>query len=252
MHTGLFWQAVYWFSLPVLAILTGVLLWRRIPRELPLFFSYVAAGFLVDAARLLAFLSGSRIIYFNTYWISEAVGTLFGLLATWELILLRLFPQFHRVRFYRYLFSFAAVAIATFSVMTGYLHRTPLLLPVLMKSLHALDFLRVALLIFFVGLMVFMGREWSRYEFGIALGLGLNAAAFLASLAVLTKRVNTWFNEVPVFAYDAACLIWLISFLRPPKPLSVPTAPISPEVLEEAKKWQETLKESLVRKKDPD
>src|SRR5215813_5331506 len=248
MHTGVFWQVVYWLTLPVLAILTGVLLWRKLVREFPFFFSYIVAGFVFGVANVFAFRSSPK-IYFRTYWISQGVTTLFGLLATWELILLRLFPKFHRVRFYSYLFSFAAVAIAALAVMTGYLHRTPLLLPVLMRTLHVLDFIRVALLLFFVGLMVFMGRRWGQYEFGIALGLGLNAAALLASLAVLTKRVNTWFNLVPVFAYDATCLIWLISFLRPPKPLSVPTTLVSPEVLQKTKKWQDALKGSLVGEK---
>jgi hypothetical protein len=58
-------------------------------------------------------------------------------------------------------------------------------------------------------------------------------------------------DELPVFAYDLACLIWLISFLRPEQATPVATAPVSPEILDQARKWEETLKESVTGKKRP-
>jgi len=92
--------------------------------------------------------------------------------------------------------------------------------------------------------MTFMGRRWSRYEFGIALGFGLQASAELIVSTKWTKDLG-YISELPLIAFDAACLIWLITFLKPEKTAPAPTQSVSPEVLEEAKKWQETLQESL-------
>src|SRR5205085_1505213 len=161
----------------------------RLIKKFPFFFSYIATGFLIDAARLATY-RGNPISYFYVYWISDSVGTLFAFLATGELILTRLFPRFHKVRFYHYLFWAAAVFVIGFTVVTEYSSKAAVLLPVLIRVLHTIDFLRVSIVIFFVALMMFMGRRWGQYEFGIAFGLGVNAAALLASFAI-------WIKEMP-------------------------------------------------------
>ena len=248
MHTGIFWQGIYWLSLPALAILTIVLARRGLAREFLLFFFYVVSGVLVDSARLMTY-RGPRTTYFYVYWISDIISTVFALLATCELALRRLFPEFQRILFYRYLFASGGFIIAVCAAFTAIGSKTVMYAPVLIRTLHTIDFLRVAVLLFFVALMLFMGRRWERYEFGIALGLGVNAAAWLAALTVLTKYLNTIANDLPVIAYDTACIIWLIAFLRPEEQSS-PTAPINPELLQEAKQWERTLRQSVTGKKN--
>ena len=254
MHTGFLWQAIYWFSTPALAVVVAVLFVRRVQRRFPLFVFYVFLLLLIDLVRLLAFYGLSRRGYFYVYWISDAVGSLFALLVAGELMLRRLFAHFQKVRFYRYLFLFAGVVIAGLTLLTVYSSNPALLLSVLIKALHASDVFLTAMLLFFVALMLFMGRRWSQYEFGIALGLGINAAALLLTFAIFSKSgpLQSFAREIPVFGEDGAALAWLLFFLKPEKPTPAVTKPVSPEVLDEARKWEETLKGSLTGKKRPD
>jgi hypothetical protein len=56
-------------------------------------------------------------------------------------------------------------------------------------------------------------------------------------------------DRLPVVVYDLACLIWLITFMRPEKPAVAPTAPVGPEVVHQAREWEAALKDSLTKKK---
>jgi len=253
MHPGIVWQAIYWLSLLALGVVTAILFRRQLYRRFPVFFSYTLVLFLIDISRLLAYRT-TLITYFYVYWISDAAGTLFALLAVGELILRRLFPRFYTLRIYRYLFLAAGSVVALFTALTAYSSRPKILLSKLITVLHTGDFLLTATLFFLVGLMVVMGRLWGRYEFGIALGLGVNAAALLTTLAIFSKSVPTQriLRNIALFGEDAASLIWLITFWKPEQQVPVPTRPVSPEILQEARKWEETLKSSLGRKEDSD
>lgn len=248
MHLGVFWQVVGWLSLPVLAVLAGVLVWRKTYREFPYFFNYVVSAEAIGLGRLCVYYYLGRTAYLYTYWISDVLITLFALLTTYELFLRRLFPAFHKTPFYRRLFPFVAVVLsllaAPIALQTNHLHG-------LLVTLHVLDFLRVGILLFFVVLMLVMGRNWTRGEFAIALGLAVQAAALLTTFAIWSKNPNVHgiVDQVPTIAYDVACIIWLISFLRPEKPKLAPTAAVRPEVLDQAREWEKTLKDSLSGKK---
>ena len=248
MHPGFIWQAVYWLSTPVLGVVAAILLWRKLQRDFPLFAVYIVVLILIDLARLLAYWMFPGKPYFYVYWSSDGLATLFAFLAAGELMLNRLFPQFYKLRFYRYLFLFAAVLIACFALVTAFSSNPRILLSALIRVLHTADVLLTAMLLFFVGLMVFMGRQWRRYEFGIALGLGINAAALLLTFAIFTKIGSirgSVASLIPTFGDDAAALTWLLFFLRPERSASVPTEPVSADVLKEAREWQETLRDSV-------
>lgn len=234
--------------MPVLAVLTGILLWRGIYRQFPYFLMYVISGELVGLTRFLVHRFFLR-WYFQAYWMSDVLIELFALLACYELFIKRLFSRFYAIRFYRYLFPATAVGIALI-VVPAMLQAKKI--NALLAAVHAVEVLRVMILIFFIGLMTFMGRRWTRYELGLALGLSVQAAVLLITSAswLLTPRaiLSTWF---PVVAYDIACVSWLITFLkREEQPLSA--EPVSSEVLHEARKWEETLKESFTTKKQSD
>lgn len=251
MHAGAYWQVIYWFSTPILAVLAILLFWRRLNRDFPLFTAYTLAAFLSDVARLVAY-QASSLAYTYTYWTTQAVVTALALLVIYDLCLRRLFAAFYKVRFYRFLFPAVALIIGAVAVMT--IFSTNRRMYVLAQVIHVFDVLQVAILLFLVGLMIFMGRRWSRTEFGIAMGFGVDAAAYLVTLASWTKRtpLTKIAADIPTFSYDLACLIWLVTFLKPEKTTPAPTQPVSSEVLKDAKKWQETLKGSLTGKKPPD
>jgi hypothetical protein len=160
--------------------------------------------------------------YARTFWITQLLNTALALAAIGELFLKRVFSQFRKIRAYRYLFSIAASVIILLAMITflGSMRKSPLI-----SMLQAMDFGRVSVLCFFFMLMLFLGLEWSEYEFGLALGFALDAAAFLGTFALrLLELFHGFVTVLPVIAIDLACIIWLISFSRPrgPKEFSPP------------------------------
>jgi hypothetical protein len=254
MSAGVGWEAVYWFALPVRGLILGVLLWRKLVKGSPAFFAYLLISELCDIARLLTrFIS--RDAYFYTYWISDTLVTALALVATYEVALQRLFVAFQRVRFYRWLFSIAAVPITAVGLLSGFLIATAYKRAALLfQVVHGFDAVRVAMLFFLVLLMLFMGRRWKRYEFGIAVGLGVDAAGTLlaAGFAEQLKFLPQFGRALPSLASDAACIVWLVAAVRA-EPVFDDTKPIDPMIIEEARKSKEALKSwSEARKRKPD
>jgi len=224
-----------------------VLIWRKTVREFPYFYYYIIVGGVIGVVRLCLYDPRSR-VYLYAYWITDPLIAIAAFLATYELFMRRLFPRFYAVRFYRYLFLVAALVVVLLAVPASLQLNQ---LWIIVRAIHVLGVLRVAILMFFVALMIVMGRRWSRYEFGIALGLGIQASALLIMFANMTLSL---FVRAPIMAlsplsYDIACLIWLVTFLRP-EPISTPTQPVRPEIVQQARQWEETLKDSLTRKKN--
>jgi hypothetical protein len=237
-----------WFALPSLALLACILLYRKWYREFPLFFCYVVLTEMVGLTRYAAS-KGSPSVYSKVYWISNLVVVLFAFLASYELFVRRLFPRFYKVRFFRILFTLAAILVNVLVVIAAIYgnHKRWLLL-----SARIEEFLRAAVVFFFVALMTVMGRKWEMKEFGIAFGFGLDVAISLASVALWTQASNRspLVSRIPVIAYDIACIIWIYCFWRAPKSEpAVPTAPLSPAALHEAKKWEESLKDYITPSK---
>jgi len=233
-----------WFALPSLAVLACILLYRKFHREFPLFFSYVVLTEMVGLTRYAAS-KGSPSVYSKVYWISNLVVVLFAFLASYELFVRRLFPRFYEIRFFRILFTLAAILVNALVVIAAIYgnHKRGLLL-----STRIEEFLRAAVVFFFVALMTVMGRKWEMKEFGIAFGFGLDVAMSLASVTFWTQasKRSPLIGRIPVIAYDIACIIWIYCFWRAPESEpAVSTASLSPEALHEAKKWEESLKDYI-------
>jgi len=226
-------------------LVSAILLWRRTYRQLPLFFVYVFSAWLFGIIRVIAFRMGKQ-PYFYTYWISELAGAVTVSLALYEVFLRRLFMRFYKVRFYRNLFPAAAFVILLLTIITAL--QSPDKRAAFLMASRGFDFVRTSVLVFFVALMAVMGREWTRYDFGIALGFGLQAAVALVNAAVRTQfqYKPTILGTVEVVAYDVACIIWLITFWKPEQALApAPAVQPTPEALHEAKKWEDSLKDFL-------
>src|SRR5215470_11584422 len=163
LHSPIFWEIVNWASMPALAVLIGLLMWRNALREFPYFCYYIIVGALVGILRLSVY-DRYSLGYFYVYWITDVLIAITAFLATYELFVQRLFLRFRAFRFYRYLFPAAMAAIVVLAIMAApQLKQYSLAI----RAVHVLDVLRVAMLLFLVTLMVFMGRDWGRYELGI-------------------------------------------------------------------------------------
>jgi hypothetical protein len=237
-----------WLPIAILILLSAILLRRRIYRELPFFFVYIVSAWTIGILRYAAFRLGPR-PYFYTYWISELAAAVTVSLALYEVFLRRLFMRFYKVRFYRNLFPTIAVIILLLTIITAL--QAPDRRAAFLMASRGFDFVRTSVLVFFVALMAIMGREWHRYDFGIALGFGLQAAVALVNAAVRTQihYKPTVLGTIEVVAYDVACLIWLITFWKAQKS-TIPAADntLTPEALQEAKKWEDAVKDLLKKK----
>ena len=250
MFARILTQIVNWLGLPILLAIAVLLFKRKAQREYPYFFAYIVLVELAGMVRLLVLeLVPKR--YFGTFWVTNILIAVFGFLVSYELFARRLFPRFFTVALYRYLFPAIGIVLTLAAVLAALANRK---ISLLLALNHGLEILQVTVLVFFVALMQFMGRHWSRYEFGIALGRGVQASAELITSANWTRNafIRHVTDQLPTFAFDVACIVWLVTFLKPEKTTAVPSGPLSPEVLTEARKWQEAAKGSVTGKTDPD
>jgi hypothetical protein len=235
---------VNWLGLPALALLGFILIYRRWHRVFPLFTLYVIAAELLGIIRL-ASLNAPPWLYAKIYWISDALSAALALLATYELFLKRLFPSYQQVRFYRMLFPAVAILITMGTVVDALLGGH---FSILAKTIHIYILVRAAGLFFFVALMLIMGRRWNKQEFGIAFGFALDVSASLILLGTWAHNssrsaiIAGW----SVVAYDIVCLLWLYCFWSPPKAqASISSPALSTGALQEAKKWEDSLKDFM-------
>jgi hypothetical protein len=247
--TGWIWDFFAWLSLPLLALLAGVMAWRKLNRLFPFFFFYVVMICLIGVIRFIAYKGFSVAVYFYVFWGSDSVVLLLSFSALYEIFLKRIFPGFHKIRFYRYLFPAVGVLIAILAFVTA-LHSPDKRTSFLIMS-RIFDFLRSAVIGFFVLLILVMGRLFDGYEFSIAAGFGIQAAVALANAAVRTlkgyKPIDL--DRFEPIAFDVACLIWLWSFSKAKKsPPGSGFHNVDPATLHEAKKWEQSLKEFITPK----
>jgi hypothetical protein len=242
---GLLPNILLWFSIAALLTIAGLLLWRRIWSQLPFFFLYILSAPVIGVVRYLAF-PLSKTAYFYVYWISELAAAVIFSAALYEVFLRRLFPRFYRVRFYRSLFPATALVIllGTIAAVMESSDRNS----AFQVASRVFDFARTAGLVFFMLLMSFMGRQWSRYDFGITLGFGVQAAAALANAATRARigHRSATFDTLETIAFEFSCLIWFVTFIKPEHQARLQVAEsVDAEVLHQARKWESVLKHWL-------
>lgn len=224
-----------------LVAVAGVMVYRRLYREFPFFFTYILTVILGELIRFIVHRlpwTTSR-QYFYTYWITEAVEVTLGFLVLYEVFLIRLFPGFNITRIYRWLFP--AVGIIVLALTAWMFFGAPSTGPskivaIIGASTLALSFCQVAFLTFFGALMLYMSREWRRHELGIAVGFGVYGAV---RLLVTLERAKHFYAPIKVeqihnIAYLVAVAIWLFYLCRSdPEPRETP---ITEEMVEEAER----------------
>lgn len=238
--------AVRWFPVIAISVLTALFVWRRLWRGLAFFFVYLVCTLLSVAAQYIGFRLGQW-PFFYAYWISDLVSAIVAFLPMYEVFLRRLFSGFHKTRLYRSMFPMVAVAILVLAVLTAlHAHDKG---AAFQTASRAFDFTRTAVLAFFIGLMLLMGRDWTRYDLGITLGFAIQAAVALANSAVRAGLHYTppLLGTIDVIAYNLSCLIWLITFWKPEKRTQLlPAEQLDPEMLHQARSWETQLKDWLI------
>jgi hypothetical protein len=243
------WRIVDWGSTAIMAMVMGIFVWRKLYREFPFFFMFLLATEGASALRFFAIDRGPR-TYFYTYWISDILLSGVNLLVAYELFALRLFPKFYKIRVYRYMFiAFVAIIAlgAWLSAMESGNKYTTLVI-----QARVFDFTIVGTMAFLLLLMMVMGREWTQYEFAIASGFVVSNAGHLFASAVWarTHYRQGIIQEIAPITFDIACLFWLYCFWSKERVFNRRgTSNVQPEMVEQARKWQAVLKESILPKK---
>jgi hypothetical protein len=236
---------VRWFPVAAVGLLALIFVWRRQWRDLPFFFLYLMYGLLFVAVLYVGIRLGKR-PYFYIYWIFNLIGVVVVFLPMYEVFLRRLFTGFYKTRFYRSIFPLIAVLILVLTLLTALQAHDKG--AAFKMALRAFDFMRTAVLVFFISLMLFMGRQWTRYDLGITLGFAIQAAVALANAAV-RARVHyhpTVLDTVEIIAYNISCLIWLVTFWKPEKRAEfAPAEQFDREMLHQARTWETILKDWL-------
>ncbi len=239
------WEVSAWLSLPVLGLLAGLIAGRKLYREFPFFFAYVLTTSVVGVVRFVVYKEYAK-LYFYVFWSSDFVLLVVTFLALYETFLRRIFPAFSKVRLYRHLFPAAGAVVAFLAFLTA-LH-SPDKHSTFLTMSRIFDFLRSAVIAFFVILILLMRREFSGYEFSIACGFGLQAAVALVNSALKTQAnyKSTILDHLESVAYDAACLIWLITFWKREKHTEfLSPEQLDPTMLHQARSWETVLKNWL-------
>lgn len=234
--------AVRWFPVAAVAVLVCVFLWRRLWRDLPFFFLYLASALLVAALRYVSFKIGGR-QFFYLYWISDLAASLLTFLPMYEVFFKRMFPRSHKTLFYRAIFPLVAVVILVLTVLTALQAQDRR--AAFQIASRAFDFMRTSILVFFIALIVLMGRAWTRYDLGITLGFAIQASVALANAAVKARMhyLPSFLDTAELVAYNVSCVIWLVTFSRPEKAIhGAHPDQLTYATLDQARGWERMLK----------
>lgn len=224
----MFYSLLSYLSPPLLLAVVGVMLYRRLYREFPFFFTYLVIVFSADVIRFILFQRRMVFPYFYVYWITEAIEVLLGFLVLYEVFLIRLFPGFNITVIYRRLFPALAVfviALTAWKFFSAPSTGPSKVVAFIGAATLALSFCQVAFLTFFGGLMLYMSREWRRHELGIAVGFGVYGAV---KLIVTSERAKHYYVAIKVeqihnVAYLVAVVIWLFYLAKSdPEPEETP------------------------------
>jgi hypothetical protein len=234
-------QLVLWISHPVLELLLAMaLLWRKLYRKFPIFFSFVVFQLVHFAVLFPIHQYGSYSLYFYSYWIGATVGLIFSFLVIHE-IFVDVFRPYHMLRdLGTVLFKWAALVmvivalvVAVSASSTG---QYPLILA-LFTMQRCVRVIQCGLILFLMIFSNYLAVSWKQPSFGIALGMGMLAGTQLTVNALYSgsKISAAAFVLANMALYCCPILVWLgYAATKAAAPQHAATALIS-------QRWEESL-----------
>ena len=206
----------------VLLALVVILIRRKLYRQFPIFFIYVAC--VPAAAALRLSVMNKPVTYFAVYWITEAVYGVLGLLAIREVFN----PAWHliattRFQWLRFVPSVVVMLIASIALWQAAYHppgNSPLARLSAGTFAFELGVRWSQVAVFFVSLTLSRLRwiSLSLHEFSILAGFGLASVVTLTAdlvRSMLGSSFEQIFRYAPPVAFIGATIIWLAAFCRP-------------------------------------
>jgi hypothetical protein len=208
---------ILWFAHPLLqSALVGILLWRKLYRTFPIFFSYVAFQIVVFGVLFPLHNERFYTIFYYTYWGTTAVSAILGFFVIHELFQ-DVFRPYHTLRdLGSVLFKWAALVMllvaGVVAASTASATEEPLRTGIMTLE-RSVRVVQCGLILFLLVFSRFLGTNWRQKSFGIALGFGAFASIELALVAlnaatdnVFNQRLSTFLNLI---TYDVTILTWI-------------------------------------------
>ena len=188
---------------------------RRLQREYPFFFGYVAFSFLAGVAVFAV--SGNNKAYLYSYWTADALNIILAVLALHEAFY-DVFHRFYSFWWFRLIFPGVVAVIFVFAIRYAILKpiaHASRLISVIFTVDTAVGYVQVGLVVIFMLLAVGWHVRWRDYPYAIALGLAVSSLgvwmAFLVRAEFGTKYSNV-VRYAPPTAFLCATIVWLWSF----------------------------------------
>lgn len=206
-----------WFAHPVLqAGVATVMLWRKLHRTFPVFFSYVV--FQIVSFSLTFPFREERFytFFFYSFWATTGVSVALGFKVIHE-VFIDVFRPYHALRdLGTVLFKWAGLVMlmvaGVVAISVGPDRTDPLVSGILTLQ-RSVRVVQCGLVLFLLLFSRYLGTSWRQKSFGIALGFGSFAVVELTLIAVSWKgsvvSKQTLVSLLNMVAYNISILIWL-------------------------------------------
>lgn len=156
--------------------------------------------------------------YFIAYWLGELVDIPLVIAVLYQLYsrLLRGFEGLQRLQdlLFRWSAAICVLVAATTAAATPGTDADRLVAAIVSLDLAA-SVLKAGLIIFLMLMSSALSLRWTRYAFGILVGMGLYNAVVLAGVAARAQFgdiANVPYGLIKVGAYNCAIVVWLVCF----------------------------------------
>jgi hypothetical protein len=215
--------------------LAAILVWRKLHTRYPFFFVYVL--FSIVSTFALLFVRIDLRTYFTMFWAIQAIYVILSLFSLNE-VFWDVFRPFYKILSWFWLvFPAVGLLIAVISVYQAILRppaQASTIGAFILSFSMAANYVRLGLFGLFFVLALLLGSDWRNYPFGIMQGFAAMALGELLSIG-FRYEFGTKYNMLatygPPVAFFCGIVLWLITFLQPPKSESDSFWSITPEQL---------------------
>ncbi len=215
-------NAIY-IAVLILQILLILLLFvRGEPNRFRFFFSYAAFAVVAELTKFAIIVRGHKSAYFYAYWVTEAIYSIFGFLALYE-VFRHLYRHLYYLIWVRLLLPLTSIVLLALSLWWATTVFVTVNRP--LATLYALEFtVHLLQMGFFAAIFVVAFRFdifEERHAFGIAAGFWVSATGILATMVIRSEfgiAYKNLLNFLPTGAYLLAVLIWLHAFAHKQPP----------------------------------
>jgi hypothetical protein len=215
MSLRFFYYALWIAPAAVFLCLAAVMLRRKLHKELPLFFAFVAIQ-VADFAIMFTAHQMSQRDYFYAYWTLAALGIAISFGVLYEVFTGVFRPYAGLREFGSVLFRWAAMVLALAAILLAANSRpvpgSTRVFATIMNLMRSLELMQCGLVLLMLLCSSYLGITLRHRIFGIALGFGIIAAVDLIVVAVLSNfglQAKTFVQISKMVAYNLSALLWM-------------------------------------------